>query len=133
MSNNNLHCVLKQKIPTPTPSSVPQEPTPQLTFITSIGNTYTNVLSIFSSNFFLQSQSYILANLITVHIPCKHRNHELLQLAYQQPQCFFYSFFTAVISTSILSHTIRFKYLCSEIGCRNSFVTYLCIFCIYRV
>jgi len=25
-----------------------------------------------------------------------------------QPQCFFCSFFTAVISTSILSHTIRF-------------------------
>ena len=26
-----------------------------------------------------------------------------------------------------------YKYLCSEIGCRNSFVTYLCTFCMYRV
>ena len=52
-----------------------------------------------------------------------------------QPHFFFYSFFTAVISTSILSHTIFFphvyKYLCSEIGCRNNFVTYICTPCIY--
>ena len=32
---------------------------------------------------FLPSQSYILANLITVRIQCKHKNHVLLQLAYQ--------------------------------------------------
>jgi len=32
---------------------------------------------------FLPSQSYTLANLITVLIPCKHKNRVLLQLAYQ--------------------------------------------------
>ena len=41
-------------------------------------------------------------------------------------------FFTAVISTSVLSHTVRFHLFISTyvVGCRNSFVTYRCTFCI---
>jgi len=56
----------------------------------------------------LPPQSYTLVDLITVHIPYKHKNHELLQLAYQQLQCFIYSFFTVIISIYIFSHTVRF-------------------------
>ena len=45
------------------------------------------------------------------YLKCYHpRTHMycILQLAYHYGQCFFYSFFTAVISTSIFSYTILF-------------------------
>jgi hypothetical protein len=54
-----------------------------------------------------------------------------------KPQCFFYSFFTAVISTSILSHTIRFHLFIStyvvKLVAGTIFVAYLCTFCIYSL
>ena len=56
-------------------------------------------------------------------------------LAHQQPQCFFLFIFHCrhfhLYSQSHYSFPLGYKYLYSETGCRNSFVTYLCTLCIY--
>ena len=72
-----------------------------------------------------------LSGILFSSILCRCPNQRIPSIA---AVFFSYSFFTAFISTSVISHTICFHLVTSiytvKLVCRNNFVTYLCTLCI---